>query len=220
MSSLLAIVGAGGFGRETRALLSELSRSKDDWTFVGFVSSDQPDESLLARIDARWIGDDESFLANPIATHYVVAVSDPVTRERLAARYDAAGLKAATLVHPSASIGPDVLLGAGSIVCAQASLTTNITVGRHVHIDRVVTIGHDAVIEDFVTLHPAGVVSGAVRIGTRARMGTNASVLQGLRLGADAVIGAGSVVTRDVAEGSTVLGVPARPVPPTRGGVE
>jgi serine acetyltransferase len=105
-----------------------------------------------------------------------------------------------------------VVIGAGSIICAQASLTTNIRVGRHVHIDRLVTIGHDAVIGDFSTLHPAVVISGDVHMGAGAVIGSNACVLEGLRLGARATVGAGAVVTRDVPQAVTVVGVPARPV--------
>ncbi|MEO1967315.1 MAG: hypothetical protein ABGW87_01205 [Sphingomonadaceae bacterium] len=43
-------------------------------------------------------------------------------------------------------------------------------------------------------------------------VGINASILQGLKIGKNAVIGAGAVVTRDVAAGETVIGVPARSI--------
>jgi maltose O-acetyltransferase len=55
-----------------------------------------------------------------------------------------------------------------------------------------------------------------VRIGTNVWIGGGAIILPGISIGDDAVIGAGSVVTRDVGAGQTVLGNPARPRPEGR----
>jgi acetyltransferase-like isoleucine patch superfamily enzyme len=59
-------------------------------------------------------------------------------------------------------------------------------------------------------------VSGRVRIGARAYIGTNASIINvdadaPLVIGDDAVVGAAACVTRNVAPGTTVVGVPAKP---------
>ncbi len=54
--------------------------------------------------------------------------------------------------------------------------------------------------------------SAPVRIGARAWIGFGAAVMKGVTVGDEAIVAAGSVVTRNVAPGSTVAGVPARPV--------
>jgi acetyltransferase-like isoleucine patch superfamily enzyme len=74
---------------------------------------------------------------------------------------------------------------------------------------------HDCTIGDFVTLAPGALVNGAVEIGDGAYVGAGAVIKQGAagaprRIGAGAVIGMGAVVTRDVADGETVVGNPAR----------
>ncbi|HEX2534437.1 MAG TPA: sugar O-acetyltransferase [Chitinophagaceae bacterium] len=51
-----------------------------------------------------------------------------------------------------------------------------------------------------------------VRIGRNVWIGAGALILPGVTIGDDAIVGAGSVVTRDVAPGNTVVGNPARPV--------
>jgi acetyltransferase-like isoleucine patch superfamily enzyme len=108
-----------------------------------------------------------------------------------------------------------VQISEGTVICAGCILTTNIRVGPHAQINLDCTIGHDVVLEEFATLAPGVHVSGWVHLGARAYVGTGAVILNGtadapLVIGDDAVIGAGACVTRSVAPGTTVVGVPAR----------
>lgn len=57
-----------------------------------------------------------------------------------------------------------------------------------------------------------GMFSRPVVIGARAWLGTRSIVLPGVRIGADCIIGAGSVVARDVPESVIAVGSPARQV--------
>ena len=53
-------------------------------------------------------------------------------------------------------------------------------------------------------------ICAPIRVGDRAWVAARAIVLQGITIGAGAVVGAGSVVTRDVPDGCTAAGNPAR----------
>ena len=158
------------------------------------------------------MGDDSAFLGAPCADAYVIAVANPAQREGLARLYDRSGLDAVSLIHPSAVIGFDVEIGRGAVVCAGAIITTNVRVGLHVHIDRLVNVGHDCVIENFVTAHPAAIISGGVIVSQRSLIGAAACILPNWEIANDVVVGAGAVVTRNVEASSTVVGVPARSV--------
>ncbi|MBM3791951.1 MAG: acyltransferase, partial [Acidobacteria bacterium] len=57
---------------------------------------------------------------------------------------------------------------------------------------------------------PPPVLFGPVRISRRAVVGRNVIILPGVTIGEDAIVGAGSVVTRDVPAGQVAAGVPAR----------
>lgn len=93
--------------------------------------------------------------------------------------------------------------------------------GCHVHAHDPITIGDRVVFaegvyvgssdHDRVHRELAG-PSGPVRIGNDVFIGLRAAVLGGVTIGDGATVGAHAVVTRDVAPGQTVVGIPARPV--------
>jgi sugar O-acyltransferase (sialic acid O-acetyltransferase NeuD family) len=207
----LVIIGAGGFGREVADIVEAIDRHSPTFDLLGFVDDGHPDPDVLARRGTPHLGTTHELVRWPGA-RYAVAVADPVIREELDGRARAAGLRPARLVHPTTAIGADVREGPGLITGAHTSITTNIDIGQHVHLDRRVTVGHDSRIGDFVTVHPGATISGDVTVGSRARIGSNAVVIQGVTVGDGATVGAGAAVVRDVAAGQTVVGVPARPL--------
>jgi len=79
-------------------------------------------------------------------------------------------------------------------------------------------IGNDVTIYQHVTLGGTNPTTGAggkrhPTIGSNVVIGSGAQVLGPIEVGEGAKIGANSVVTKDVAAGSTVVGIPAKPVP-------
>jgi sugar O-acyltransferase (sialic acid O-acetyltransferase NeuD family) len=209
----LVIIGCGGFGREAADVVDAINRVSPTWQFAGFVD-DHPSAENVARVERRGstvIGGlaDVSNLRGP-AMHFVVGVGSPAVRARLATAAETEGWTAATLIHPFAVVGANVILGSGTVICAHSAIGSDVTVGRHVHLDRAAQVGHDSVLGDFVTAHPAAVVSGNCHLKDAVELGTNSTLLPSVSIGSAAVVGAGACVTKDVAPGAVVRGVPAR----------
>lgn len=207
----IIIVGCGGFGREVAAILKAINTRQSRWNLLGFVD-DAPTAQDMERVESlgsRVLGPTSEATSLPSGTHAVIGIGSPQVRAALSERLDG-HVSWATLVHPDATVGQECTLGEGTILAPGARVSTNVHLGRHVHLDQNVTVGHDSRLEDFVRVNPLGCVSGSVTLETGSLVGAAAVVLQGRRVGRDALIGAGSCVTRDVDSGTVVKGVPAR----------
>ncbi len=207
MTVSLAIVGAGGHGRE--ALMTARRANHDNrWSGIQ-IFDDRSSDALterLGRIAAELAGSITD-LANASQPH-VIAVGDPSTRRLIAERL--AGVPLANIIDPSAVVGDDVELAGGAILFAGAICTTNVRVGRHSHLNCGAIASHDCRIGDFVSLSPGVMLNGDVTVEDGVFLGTGAIVLPGRRVGQGAVVGAGAVVVDDVEPGCTVVGLPAR----------
>lgn len=207
----LYIVGCGGFGREVHDVVDAINSVRPTWDVKGYVD-DAPSEESLSLVRARGFAvlGDISTVSIRRPAHFVIGIGSGPVRRVIDERLTRSGWTAATLVHPAATAGFDVRLGEGTVVCAGVRLTTHIRCGRHTHLNLNSTVGHDAVLGDYVTVNPLAAISGFVSIGDETLVGTHAAILQNLRVGARSVVGAGSLVTRGVPDGVVVKGVPAR----------
>lgn len=204
----LYIFGAGGSGREIAWLAKQAWGREIEVEFLVDIPG-YPRQDINGH-GIRFITE----VTPDSSARIVIAVGDPSARRRIAALCAATGLQEAVVVHPRAEMSDSVELGIGTIICAGVILTTNIRIGRHVHINVGCTVSHDAIIGDFATLSPGVHVSGHVHIGQGAFIGTGANLINGsadtpLVVGDDAVIAAGACVTKSVDRGALVAGVPA-----------
>jgi sugar O-acyltransferase (sialic acid O-acetyltransferase NeuD family) len=204
----IVVLGTGGMGREAAAWVAEaglaplLGFLDDDPTRLGATVADQ---RVFGGLD--WLDDHPG-------VEVVLGVGSPQGRAAVLRSLDERGIRPATVVHPSARIGPRTNIGPGSIICPGAVLTCDIRLGRAVIVNYGALLGHDGRVGDAAFIAPGAHVAGNVTIGERADVGIGASIIPGITIGPEAVVGAGAVVIRDVEPGATVVGVPARPLEP------
>jgi sugar O-acyltransferase (sialic acid O-acetyltransferase NeuD family) len=211
MTERIAIYGAGGLGREVLQVVRDMRAGGQAVDCVAFVV----DESFAASDFVNGVPVHRNFhtLAADETLRFVVAIGDPAARARIAQVIESAvGPRFATVVHPLAVSGASVSVGAGSMIMALSSLTTECRVGRHVLINPGCTVAHDNTIEDFATLSPGVNLAGRVRLGEGCLLGIGASVAPDVSIGRWSVVGAGACVIRDVAPNTVAAGVPAQKI--------
>jgi UDP-perosamine 4-acetyltransferase len=207
LKNKIAIIGSGMMAREVYHILIE-----SNFEPVGFIDNVKPKTNSLP---AAWLGGDEelSNLPDDGIDCFCLAVGDQFIRETLFDRAQEAGLYGPLVVHPSAVIlTPLADLGEGTIVYPNAVVMNDCTIGRGVVINSGSQVAHDCRIGDFVNLNPNSTLGGKVSVGLRSMVGMGASVREGIEIGPESIVGMGAAVIRDVVEGNTVLGIPAKQV--------
>jgi len=143
---------------------------------------------------------------------FCVAIGNPHGRVRVRfhERLMAEGLQAVTLAHPSARIAPNASIGEGCQLMAGAIVNPEARLGRQCIINTKASVDHECVLDDGVELAPGVTLCGIAHLGINVWVCAGATVLPRINIGADAIVGAGAVVIRDVPAGVTVVGVPAK----------
>lgn len=225
----LLIVGAGGFGREVLAWVTDHPRNNVDWKFSGFLDNRagildgyaaHPDELPAAvtyepemkaqyRRELRLIGDPLAYAPRPDDV-FLVAIGDPGPRRRYAEPLMARGAEFIPLVHGVARVATHVSLGRGSVIGPFASVSPDVRIGEFVSVNSYTGIAHDVSIGDWTEIDGHCLIAGRARIGSGVRIHGGAIVTPDAEIGDGATVGAGSVVFGRVPPGVTVIGNPAR----------
>jgi len=144
--------------------------------------------------------------------HWCVSVGDNHTREAVVARLReiAPSLRFAALTHPGAVVARDVEIGEGTVVMAGAVINPGTVIGKHCIVNTGACIDHDNRLEDFSSVAPRVATGGKVTIGHGAAVCIGACIQHGVAIGEHTVIGAGSVVLRDVPASCVAFGVPCK----------
>jgi sugar O-acyltransferase (sialic acid O-acetyltransferase NeuD family) len=144
--------------------------------------------------------------------HFVAAIGDNDRRRRVSERLVGLGLRAATLVDPSAIVLSESRIGAGTVILGHAQIGVRSVLGEGCIVSVSCVVGHDCQLGRFAQLAPGVVLGGEVRIGDGTFLGLNVSAIPRVTIGRDVLVGAGSAVVDDLGDGVTAVGVPARPV--------
>lgn len=209
MADNVIVVGAGG---HCRVVLSVL-RSSRNFNVIGIADRDSKNigEEISGSV-IKYSWNDFREIYERDARHAVIAIGDNNERKELFSRLSSIGFEIPTIIHPSAIIEKDVVLGNGCVICMGVKIGTMVFIGKNCIVYTGSIIDHEVKIGDHVFIAPGCNIAGRVTIGDCSFIGIGSTIREKITVGKNVMIGAGSVVISDISDNTTVAGVPAKTI--------
>ena len=207
----IVIIGAGGFGKEVAQLIEDINAEKNSWNLLGFIDETVEKHNTVIN-DNPVLGNFDWFESQSCRLWTVCALGNPKSKYNLVNKALAYNVNFANLIHPNAKTNKYNKFGLGCIICCNSFISVNTKIGNHISINPGCSIGHDTIIADYSSLYWNVTLSGNVSIGEGCEIGSKAVVIPKRAIGKWSVIGAGAVVTKDIPDNCTAVGIPAEPI--------
>ncbi|MFC1555290.1 acetyltransferase [candidate division KSB1 bacterium] len=203
----LCIIGSGSQAR----YVIENIRHSDNYHLEGLVDIEKRENvgNVVNGAKIICILDDIDKYFSPSEVYLVIAYGNNQKKQEIALSLEKSNYRFATIVNKTAYISSNVEIGKDCIINANVTIMPNTKIGDHVIIHSGCVIEHDNIIDDFANIAPGVITAGNVKIGKGSYIYTGTSIIPKTKIGNWAVVGAGSVVLKNVADNDVVAGVPA-----------
>ena len=207
----IAIIGAGGYGREVACMIRQINAINPTWNLIGFYDDNLSLQTTFNPYGRVLGGVDElNSIDRPLSV--VIAIGSPLAISDISGRITNPGIDFPNLISPSVVFldKESVTMGKGNIIGTNCFVSCNVNIGNFNIFNGYIPLGHDVSVGDFNVIMPSCNISGGVEIGCRNFFGVQSIVLQGIKIGSETRVGAASVVMRNTKDGLLYLGNPAK----------
>lgn len=206
----LFILGAGGHARETYFHVKDIDPNIE----ILFIDDFSETKELILKgekisVIKSWSEVKDLKLKG--FDLFTIGIGTPIHKESFIKKAVESGLRPAkTWIHPKALV-QDAQVGLGGMIAPGAIVTCNVKIGQYVTLNYNTSIGHDSILEDYVSCNPGSCISGNVTIGKGSLIGAGAVVREKIKIASYATVGAQACVVKDIINDKiTVIGVPAK----------
>jgi sugar O-acyltransferase (sialic acid O-acetyltransferase NeuD family) len=208
----MVIIGSKGLAKELLVAL-EWDGEANNLCLFDNVNQDTPDVLYgRFRVIKSWDDLQDHFIKE--SPDFALGVGGQKARKFCAEKAVSLGGKLRSIISKHALIGDfGVSIGSGVCILSHVTVTADVVIGEGTLINKSAIISHDSAIGSYCEISPGAKILGRTKIGDRTEIGTNAVILPDVVVGCDCRVGAGAVVTKNVQDGLTVAGIPAKPLP-------
>lgn len=205
----MLIAGAKGFAKEVLEVVLQL----DELANLVFYDdlNDEVRGPLFGKFPILKTTKEVQDYFKTVDNRFTIGIGNPILRKKLYDKFISLGGIFSSTISPLANIGSyDIVIGSGSNILAGVVISNSSIIGKGciIYFNSIIT--HDCVVGDFVEISPSVNLLGRSTVGAYSKIGSNATILPDLVIGKNVIVGAGSVVTKDVPDNTMVVGVPAK----------
>jgi acetyltransferase EpsM len=120
------------------------------------------------------------------------------------------GFSLPNLIHPSAIVSQEASIGQGAIIMPGTIINSGTRIGSNIILNTAASVDHDCLIGDGVHIGPGARLAGLVTVGTATWIGIGSTIRESVHIGNNVLVGAGSLVLKDIPDGVVAYGAPAK----------
>ncbi|MFJ7186827.1 acetyltransferase [Lysinibacillus xylanilyticus] len=205
MKNKLLIIGASGHGK----VVADIALKMEKWENIAFLDDN---ESIKSSMGLEVIGTSNDVFTYLEEYEIFVGIGNNTTRQKIHEMLETVDASIPVLIHPDAVVGSQVDIGIGTAVMAGVIINCGTKIGKSCIINTGSTIDHDNYIEDYVHISPGVNLAGTVKVGQLSWLGIGSVISNNVNITSGCLVGAGSVVVKDITEPGVYVGVPVRRV--------
>lgn len=198
----LIVIGAGGYAKSVLDSIDYYN-----YKIKGFLDEFTTEDEHLG-YPVMWHSIDE--IDAPEKYFYFIAIGNNERRKVWFDRLVNRKLRLINVVDRSAIISPEAKIGNGCFFGKMSVVNSRAVIGDDCIINTKSLVEHGCTVQNHANISTNAVINGDVIIGEGTFVGTSSTTIGQKRVGKWSTIGAGAVVIRDVEDGVTVAGVPAK----------
>ena len=205
----LVIIGAGGFGREVADTVQRINSISKEYNLIGFI--DDNEDIWNITINGYEVIGGIDFLKNNFGNkvNAVVAIASADEKKNIVSKLNDY-VEWENIIDPTALVSKSNVIGKGNIIQPFSVIGPNTIIGNHCVINLRGSIGHDAVLDDYVAMMSMCDVTGYVHLKEGVYLGSSVCIIPSIVVREYSIIGAGSTVIKNIMETGTYAGSPAK----------
>lgn len=207
----LILIGAGDMGIEVWSWIENAKGFGEEFMFKGFLDSNPNSLDPYDYCDSLVLGNEHDYVIDADDI-FVCTIANPYIKEKVVGTIQSRGGEFMNLIHKSVIQFKNIQLGKGIVVSPFCVISNNCRIGDHVSINISTTLGHDVKVGRFSQINSHCDITGHVNIGEKVFIGTSVCIIPKIEIGEGALLGAGSVVVKNVNISGSVFGNPAREI--------
>mgnify|MGYP002620808794 CR=1 FL=1 len=202
----LILIGGGGHCKS----VIEVAESAG-YQILGVL--DMPENIGKDILSTKVIGTDDDIPSYVDKAEFVITVGfvkNPTTRIKLYNRVKEVGGKLATIIASTAYVSKYATIGEGSVVMHYAFVNAGATIGDNVILNTHSNVGHDVMVGNQTHVSTGVMISGDCHIGKCCFIGSQSVFRNGLYICDNVILGAGSLVIKNITLPGTYIGHPVK----------